>query len=240
MEREFYKNLKQQLIILSALALLISCNKEVAKLNDCVMPGEVTQVEAQAEAEDQNSESDNAPTVCVLPEQELDANLTINFELTNFPVEREKKMRESIERLMLVVNSKGFKQRVLDHEYKGEKTFVDNNGLTNEQIYEQIMEGAETLSPEVDEEIDLNITLYYKNNSTVGYTYPNRDRIWVNDKFFATNRYGKVAANLLHEWTHKIGFGHDRSRTASRPYSVPYGVGTIIKELIDEMTPSEQ
>ena len=97
------------------------------------------------------------------------------------------------------------------------------------------MLGAETLSPEEDEEIDIDITLYYSNNSTVGYTYPNTNRIWVNDKFFAVNSLGKVAANVLHEWTHKIGFDHDFKRTTRRNFSIPYGVGTIIEKMVDGM-----
>src|SRR5688572_29352671 len=34
-----------------------------------------------------------------------------------------------------VVNSEEFKQRVIHHPYNGKETYVDNNGLTNVQIY---------------------------------------------------------------------------------------------------------
>jgi hypothetical protein len=186
--------------------------------------------------EESKDESDQVPARdCVIPEREETANLTINASLRDFGPEKEEKMRDALDRLKIIINSKVFKSRILNHEYQGEKTFVDNGGLTNEEIYEKLMIGAETLMPDEDEEVDVDITLYYKSNSTVGYTYPDTNRIWVNDKFFATFTLGKVAANVTHEWTHKIGFGHDFNRTAKRDFSVPYGVGTIIQELVDGM-----
>ena len=95
------------------------------------------------------------------------------------------------------------------------------------------MLGSEELNPGDNETIDIDITLYFANNSTVGYTYPNVNKIWVNNKFFAGFSLGKVAANVTHEWTHKLGFGHDFNRTTRRNSSVPYGVGTIIQQLVD-------
>lgn len=236
MERELYQKAQLLLVLLISI-FLASCDKEVAKLDECLLPGEQG---SQLEAEDtsETTEEVKVPKACNIPLREPAANLEINYILNDFPEDREEKMHKAVERLMLIVNSVEFKERVLNHEYKGEKTFVDNDGMTNEEIYQRLMDGAEKLSPEVDEEIDLDITLYYRNNSTVGYTYPNVEKIWVNDKFFAKNSFGKVAANLIHEWLHKLGFKHDKKRTARRAYSVPYGVGTIMRELVDGMSPS--
>jgi hypothetical protein len=141
--------------------------------------------------------------------------------------------KKLFKRIKIVINSTAFKERVLNHTYQGVRTFYDNEGLTNEEIYEAIMLGSEDLNPGDNETIDIDITLYFRNNSTVGYTYPNVNKIWVNNKFFAGFSLGKVAANVAHEWTHKIGFGHDFNRTTRRNFSVPYGVGTIIQELVD-------
>ena len=175
------------------------------------------------------------PRECKIPEVEPGANLAFSVVLKDFNFKQEDKMRDALERAKLVLNSKKFRERVLNHTFDGKKTFVDNNGMTNEQIYKSIMDGVETLFPEVDEEMDLDITLYYKNNSTVGYTYPDTTRIWVNSKFFNTYSLGQVAANVVHEWTHKLGYDHSRRNNPERPFSVPYGVGTIIKELVDGM-----
>jgi hypothetical protein len=67
---------------------------------------------------------------------------------------------------------------------KVKKHFLDNNGLTNEQIYLKLIQGAEKLIPEDDNEMDLELELYYSSNKTVGYTYPNKVRVWMNTKYF--------------------------------------------------------
>lgn len=213
-------------------SIVVSCQEPIPIAQTCLLPSG----SSSAQMEESKDESDKVPVRdCVIPEREETANLTINASLRDFGPEKEEKMRDALDRLKIIINSKVFKSRILNHEYQGEKTFVDNGGLTNEEIYEKLMIGAETLMPDEDEEVDVDITLYYKSNSTVGYTYPDTNRIWVNDKFFATFTLGKVAANVSHEWTHKVGFGHDFNRTAKREFSVPYGVGTIIQELVDGM-----
>jgi hypothetical protein len=212
------------LLFILSLAI-VGCNKSTPPVanSDCELP------QLQEFAEDGSTDIRE----CILPEQEPGANLDVNATLRDFTPEQELKMREALKRLKIVINSTAFKERVLNHTYQGVRTFYDNEGLTNEEIYEAIMLGSEDLNPGDNETIDIDITLYFRNNSTVGYTYPNVNKIWVNNKFFAGFSLGKVAANVAHEWTHKIGFGHDFNRTTRRNFSVPYGVGTIIQELVD-------
>lgn len=226
MEREFYKN-KFYLTLLTL--ILIGCEAPIPVPEACLLPGQIPQQEEEGEV------AQEPPRECVIPERSTDANLTINLVTQDFAEDKEVKLNDAVERILLVINSVEFQERVLNHEYQGEKTFVDNKGMSNEEIYQAILEAAETLNGEIDEEIDLDLTLYYANNSTVGYTYPNTERIWINDKFFSVNSLGKIAGNLIHEWTHKLGFEHDFRSTARRQYSVPYGVGNIIQELVDGM-----
>ena len=125
-----------------------------------------------------------------------------------------------------------FRDRILNHTYQGVKQFVDSNGLTNEQIYEKLLDGKETLLPVIDNQMDLQLELYANySTSTVGYTYANTTKIWMNRKFFDVYDPEEVARNVFHEWTHKLGFGHDSSATSRRPYSVPYAIGKIIQDL---------
>lgn len=205
------------------LTTFIACNQatEPIPLNACILPGEVSQ-----------SGNDRD---CVIPKKNLDANLSVDVFLRDFNQAQENKMSSALARLQHVLNSEEFRQRILNHKYQNKKTFVDNRGMSNQEVYEEIMKGAETLSNTVDEVLNLDITLYFSNNSVVGYTYPNSTRIWVNNKFFAQYSYGKVAGNVAHEWTHKLGFGHDFNRTSSRVYSVPYAVGNIVAELVEKM-----
>lgn len=205
---------------------LVSCQDPIPQAADCVLPEKSNSEEADVQ-------------ICSVPEPEELASLELNVELKDFNTKQEEKMRDALAQLKIILNSKVFKERVLNHQYEDESTFVDNNGLSNKEIYEKIMEAAEVLDPEVDQEMDLKITLYYANNSTVGYTYPDSDRVWVNNKFFAGYSLAKVAANVVHEWTHKLGFGHDFRRTTRRNFSVPYGVGTIVRELIEKMGESQ-
>lgn len=188
---------------------------------------------------DDNLDNDpaSAPVECDLPTPiaPSEQKLTINAVLRDFSATQEEKMREALRRAEIVLNSEEFKQRVLDFTWNGERQFNDNNGQSNEEIYETIMKGAETLLPEIDYEADLDITLYYKLSSTVGYTYPDTTRVWVNSRFFNGYNYGQVAANAIHEWTHKLGYGHDYNNNSDRPYSVPYGIGGIINQLVNNL-----
>jgi hypothetical protein len=36
---------------------------------------------------------------------------------------------------------------------------------------------------------------------------------------------------MMHEWLHKLGFGHSYYYSTSRNYSVPYGIGKIMMDL---------
>lgn len=182
-----------------------------------------------------NNDPTEEPRECVIPQRDPASNLVINETLRDFGPEDEEKMKEALARLEIVVNSTEFRDKVINHIFNGEKTFNDNDGKTNEEIYESLMSGREDLLPTVDSEIDLDLTLYYSNNSTVGYTYPNTIKIWVNNKFFAGYTYGQVAANAIHEWTHKLGYTHAYRNNSSRPYSVPYAIGSIAREMIDNM-----
>jgi len=136
----------------------------------------------------------------------------------------EQKLRE-------VIQSEEFKNRVINFTYNGTKKFVDNNGLTNTQIYYKILNAAEKLLPVIDNELDLNIKTYYSSSSTVGYTSSNINYINFNTKYLKSYSLSETAKTMMHEWLHKLGFGHAYSYSTSRNYSVPYGIGKIMMEL---------
>ncbi len=151
---------------------------------------------------------------------------------TNFDSADIDKVQEALEHIQKIVRTNEFRERVLKHTYQGVLQFVDNNGLTNAQIYQKLLDGSETLNPAKNNTMDLQLELYTNNStSTVGYTYPNTLKIWMNTKFFDRYNSAEVARNVFHEWTHKLGFGHDSSSTSRRPYSVPYGLGAIIQDM---------
>jgi hypothetical protein len=150
---------------------------------------------------------------------------------TNFDLDDQDKVNKAIEIIKTVVRSEEFRDRIVNFTYQGKKQFVDNKGLSNEQIYQILLDGKEDLLPVVDNEMDLDLELYYSWRSTVGYTYPNTLRIWMNTKFFNYYTPAEVAGNVFHEWTHKLGFDHASSYSTSRDSSVPYAIGYLMEEL---------
>lgn len=160
-------------------------------------------------------------------------NFDVRTTLIGFSAKQEKKVSAASALIRTIVRSTEFKDRVLNHTWKGRKRFADNAGLTNEEIYNKILKGAErqtNLGP--NNTMDLEIELYTDNDSiTIGYTYPSIVRIYMNTKYFNKFRPYQVADNMMHEWLHKIGFGHAVKNTPERPYSVPYAIGYIVKHI---------
>ena len=138
----------------------------------------------------------------------------------------------AVELIKKVVGTDEFRSAVLNHTYNGVKTFVDNGGLSNAQIYEKILEAAERLFPLKNNAMDMEVQLYTDlSSNVVGYTNTGTKRIFVNTKYFNIYAANSVAANLFHEWLHKVGFGHAYSYSPSRDYSVPYAIGRMIGKM---------
>lgn len=220
--------------LLTLTFLFVSCNNT---------PVECTESDTKNAATTKNCntttpnpiEPDEPPAVDVgeVPAEALLFNA--NVALTNFNASQEEKVLKAIEGIKKIIKTKEFKERVYNFTYNNQRKFVDNKGLTNEQIYQIIINGAETLIPEVDNEMDLELELYTSNfTSTVGYTYPNVTKIWMNTKYFNAYTPAQVAGNVFHEWTHKLGFDHASSYSRARDYSVPYGLGYLMVELINK------
>lgn len=159
------------------------------------------------------------------------ATFNTNLMLVNFSLNDQDKITEAAELIKKVVASEEFRDGILNHTYEGKKTFVDNGGLTNSQIYHRFLAGAEKLTPATNNAIDAELELYFEASTVVGYTNPSTRRIWMNTKYFNNYSTAQVAGNLIHEWMHKLGFGHSSSSTPSRPYSVPYAVGYLMTRL---------
>lgn len=154
-----------------------------------------------------------------------------NIQFVNTTSSQLAKFQKAIAIIKDVVATEEFRTAIINHTYSGKKTFVDNGGYTNAQIYQMILDAAEKLQPAKNNTMDMEVELYYAATSTVGYTYANSKRIWVNTKFFNSYTPSSVAGNLFHEWLHKLGFTHASSATSSRPYSVPYAIGYMIRNM---------
>ena len=144
---------------------------------------------------------------------------------------QEAKLQAAENKIKAVIATDAFRNAVLNHTYNGKKTFVDNGGLTNAQIYQRILEGAETLQPAKNNRMDLSVKLYYENSTTVGYTTTGSKTINMNTKFFNKYTASGVSSNMMHEWLHKLGFKHAVNYSTARDYSIPYAIGKIMGKL---------
>ena len=151
-----------------------------------------------------------------------------NFNLVNFSTNDQDKVHKAAELIKRVVASEEFKEAVINHLYNGKKTFVDSGSLSNSQIYQRFLQGAEKLTPALNNVMDVELELYYESSSVVGYTQPNTKRIWINTKYFSQYNEAQVAGNITHEWMHKLGFGHTSANTSDRANSVPYAIGYLM------------
>jgi hypothetical protein len=153
-----------------------------------------------------------------------------NVTLINFTPEQRVKYEKAIGIVKKVVASEEFKNRLLNFTYQGALTYVDTT-KSNEEIYQNILKANERLFPAINNQMDVEIELYYENTTTVGYTYSNSKRIWVNTKYFNNYTPASVAGNLFHEWLHKLGYTHAVSYSISRDSSVPYAIGRMVSSL---------
>lgn len=157
----------------------------------------------------------------------------INAQLSGFERDQEDKIHDAFELIKRVIATDEFKKKVLNKTYNGKKQYVDNDGLTNVQIYKKLLEASEKLSPGKNNTMDLHLASYYEGANVIGYTKPSIKTIYVNTRYldkssFTTN---EVAMNVTHEWLHKLGFKHSYEKTASRAHSVPYAIGYIMRDL---------
>jgi hypothetical protein len=168
--------------------------------------------------------------------KEIDAkgwDANINF--INFENHEKEKIIEAIKLIKTVIQDHEFERRVKNFNFQKKNSFHENNGLSNEEIYQKIMNGAEKIGDEeVNHRMDVELELYEHPSRTIGYTYPDTKRIWINRKYFKYYRLNQVANNLMHEWMHKLGFNHDTKWSMEREYTVPYAIGNIFEEIINE------
>lgn len=167
-----------------------------------------------------------------LPYRAIAGKWKTNISFTNFNAEEIKKVNQAVNIIKKVINSDEFHDLVLEYNFKNEKRFNENNNYSNEEIYQLILLGAEIVgNRQANNTMDVELELYEDTSKTIGYTYPHTTRIWMNRKYF--NRYtpAQVAGNLMHEWMHKLGFGHSHKWNKDREHSVPYAIGYLIEDL---------
>jgi hypothetical protein len=126
-----------------------------------------------------------------------------------------KKNQAAVVKIKEVVQGDCFKNELLNRK------LIQTSGKTSLQVLETLLNA----------DVQIKLSMYRKRLSKVhGYTYEKSDTINLNRKYH--NNYGicSVANNLSHEWSHKVGFGHDYKPSLQRPYSVPYSMNAIFEK----------
>ena len=140
------------------------------------------------------------------------------------------KMLVAIRLLECVINSSKFKLLIESYSFKNAK--IKGKRVSSKKVFEMIMSGKDQFNVEDDNDMDLFITLCNRwYSSTVGYTYPDTYKTWINYKFFKKFDIAEIAGNLIHEYMHNIGFTHDLNWNKTRKNSVPYAIGDIVQML---------
>ncbi|MFL5785322.1 MAG: hypothetical protein ACJ76H_11965 [Bacteriovoracaceae bacterium] len=175
----------------------------------------------------------NFADASVVPPSAFTWNADVRF--VNFNEEQEEKVRKAIAIIKKVITSEEFRERVVNHTWNGKKTYVDNKGLSNQEIYDLIFKGAEIIGDTTaNNTLNVELELYTSTTTTIGYTYPSTTRIWMNTKYFNKYTPVKVSDNLMHEWMHKLGFDHAMKWSEERDHTVPYAIGYIIEDLANK------
>lgn len=155
-----------------------------------------------------------------------------NVKTVRMDWDKERKLFEALELIRQVFASDEFKEEVLNYRFHWRRRFHQNNGLSNLEIYNLILNGVEKRFPYKNNAMDVEIELYSDYSSNVlGYTWPRSKRIWMNKKYYNKHTPSELAGHLIHEWLHKLGFGHERERNELRRHSVPYAIGYIVRDL---------
>lgn len=126
---------------------------------------------------------------------------------------------KAIEKVRETVRGQCFKDALL------KRALIQTGGKTNEQVLHDILSG----------DVKIRLSMYRSWKSTIGYTYPSSDTIWCNRKYHDNMGPCDVGANLIHEISHKIGYGHDYKPNKQRPFSVPYSVGSLMDDCCQEI-----
>jgi hypothetical protein len=161
----------------------------------------------------------------------------INANMSGFERDHEDKIQRAFDLIRRVVATDEFKRRVLGYKWKGKAQYVDNGGNTNSDVYKKILNASETLTPGNNNTMDLNLESYNESANVIGYTMPGIRTIFMNKRYLGKSSFkpNQVAMNLIHEWLHKLGFKHAQKNSASRPHSVPYAVGYIMRDIASKL-----
>lgn len=167
---------------------------------------------------------DKVPDIVTLP-QAAPVYVEIKIlKLTGYSPKQEVRYRKVIFRVEEVINSEIFKAKVLGFQHKGKAHFFDTPD-SNQTVLTKILSKHWPL--------DSRLEYMRKGTSTIGYTYSSVQWLALNARKFDYLSDKELASNLIHELgSHKVGgYQHSKYNDSNRPFSAPYGLGSIVAGL---------
>jgi hypothetical protein len=174
----------------------------------------------------------------------------VKLRVKNFTEKEGEILQEAVNLMAHALGSRDFKEYCLNYKYKvkmyrwtlsGRETwyeefkgFYNVGTLTQYQIWVMLMKGKEVLSTVgEDNEADmwLEIDRSYRPN-VIGYTYPSSRIQYIYARIFEEFGMEDVAANLAHEWVHKMGFSHKKVKKSRKRRTCPYAVGDYVRQFV--------
>lgn len=140
-----------------------------------------------------------------------------------------------------VINGSEFRSRVRKSVF----TYTD---LKGDQVMDRLIDGNEILLPQKDNIWQLKFVFEPKSrkcvgigrfkkcsNWVLGWTNPSIKTIYLNSLPWPDRDDCGIVGTIVHEQTHKLGFGHPYEPTKKRPQSVPYSTGTIASDICKQL-----
>jgi hypothetical protein len=146
----------------------------------------------------------------------------------------------ALEKFEKAMNSEELKRRVINYSCSLGNVFEDNEGFSNQAIFDILYASAEVYKTEIDNTADLYLELVKKKkpwpsflfpNPAIGRSNPSEKEIYTYSWWFTKAQDWEYAGHIAHEWSHKLGFEHAHQPTPTRQYSVPYAFQHIVEAI---------
>jgi len=151
--------------------------------------------------------------------------IIIDIKPLNYSEQEKIKLSIAVDLLSKIVNSEEYKQRVIHTNFP--ETRFDGYG-----VYHRVMSCRELSSFEDDNAMSFYVSMYNRENDIIGWTTFDANIVYTNRYYHSWYTPCQVAANLMHEWMHQLGFDHDDSKDWDiKGKTVPYAHNDIVMEL---------
>ena len=160
----------------------------------------------------------------------------INVEKLDNDLRKTKAIKVAAE-MEIIINLQLFKDNFISILERSDYRNGELSGWKNKtslEIYDHFMSGAETLTPQKDGVMNIEVDDYYTFKSVFGYTMEHIPTIFTNTKYFDVNTTKEIGSNFCHEWGHKIGFDHDFKSTYRRNFSLCYLLNLIYEKTYNQ------